>query len=158
MLLILLIDYFLWFFSLPLVRFFIFFLNVYSMIKFCGQPLYMQPDTDPDLLRYIEELKRTVEYWQNDMDSLNKEYKERNYENLNSNDLSPEDLEHKAQLKEYINDGKKCIKDTIKQLKQAQDSLATNNNNPQDSSLLGKRSVTEINELSENIDYKRKNN
>jgi hypothetical protein len=92
------------------------------------------------------------------MDSLNKEYKERNYENLNSNDLSPEDLEHKAQLKEYINDGKKCIKDTIKQLKQAQDSLATNNNNPQDSSLLGKRSVTEINELSENIDYKRKNN
>ena len=64
----------------------------------------------------LDELKKELDYWQNDLLGLQDVYKIKGYDVLSPDQLTPHQLAEKASLEESIADGRKNVSKSIKDI------------------------------------------
>ncbi len=109
-------------------------------------------DMESDAVSTIEQIKNEIDHWQTDWENL--KYDLKNPDKWDFPEFSPEGRDKKAYLEEQMRQSQNNVRYYIKQLKELQDN---NINNTGDSSILGKRTSSNVKDFLPNIDNKRSN-
>lgn len=76
----------------------------------------MDTDSDFETDRAMKSLTKELKYWENDLKNLQQIYKNNNYDKLNYNEMTQDQLAEKAMLEDSIKDGKININTTLKEI------------------------------------------
>jgi hypothetical protein len=130
-----------------IVCFIIFIIPVISFILNC-EVIYC---TD-GIAETIASLKSDIDYWQCDLLGLEDQYKANDYGNRSDSSLSVQELQHKKELEESMNDGKNNVNSLIGQLRELRQKQAAFETAPV---TIGKREISDVQDAEMNISKKK---
>ena len=105
-----------------------------------------------DFQQGIVNAQSNINYWQEDLQSLKDIYEYNNYHTRNDSELSPDELQHKNQTLDQINQAQNNVRESIAELKKLRDTQEQYNNAPR----VLKRDNSDVDQADVNIDNKRR--